>query len=588
MFTTLKRACFILILFSCSAYAQDVSLYEQFNGRYDFHTIGNTLNVGENGSNINCEILTSSSATLSLEEGTLVEAAYLYWAGSGTGDFDVQLNNTPITASRTFSDALDETRVFFAAFADVTTLVQNTGNGNYTLSNLDLTGVISPYCPTGTNFGGWAIVCVIKNENFPLQQVNVYDGLQHVPNSINIQLNGLNVYDNEAAKIGFLAWEGDAGISVNETLSINSIPVSNNLNPVDNAFNGTNSFTNSSNLYNMDIDYYDLEDFIAIGDTSLSISLTSGQDFVMVNNIVTVLASILPDATVTVNSTLLNCDSRLVQLDFSVWNTDGTAPIPVNTTIDIYADSVLLETLATDSEIAIDESLSFTTLLNIPETIPDNFSLEIVVDETNVIAEIEDNNNSTATEISFMNPPEIVPLTNLEGCDMGYDVAIFNLEEALENTTNTATFNGFYLSETDAELGINEITNSSSYQNTNQPQTIYYRYDNTYCYTIDSFEIKAINCPPNIPQGFSPNNDGINDTFYIENLWNVYNQFSLLIYNRYGYLVYKGNQSTPPWNGIATEGTFKDQPLPTGTYFYVLKLQDELYRNYTGWVYLNK
>jgi hypothetical protein len=63
-----------------------------------------------------------------------------------------------------------------------------------------------------------------------------------VPNEINITLNSLNVIDNEDARIGFVAWEGDQFISVNETLRVNGNPLSNPpLNPVNNAFNGTNS-----------------------------------------------------------------------------------------------------------------------------------------------------------------------------------------------------------------------------------------------------------------------------------------------------------------------------------------------------------
>jgi hypothetical protein len=77
-----------------------------------------------------------------------------------------------------------------------------------------------------TNFGGWAIIVVYKNANLPLNQLTVYDGLQYVPDEINITLNSLNVIDNKDARIGFVAWEGDRFISVNETLRINGNPIS--------------------------------------------------------------------------------------------------------------------------------------------------------------------------------------------------------------------------------------------------------------------------------------------------------------------------------------------------------------------------
>src|SRR5210317_1334336 len=122
-----------------------------------------------------------------------------------------------------------------------------------------------------------------------LNQVNVFDGMDSVSqgdNEITTTLDNLYVLDNIGAKIGFLAWEGDTALANNETLLINGNLISNPpLNPEDNAFNGTNSFTNSSELFNMDIDFYNIEENINPGDTSATITLTSDQDLVMVNNI---------------------------------------------------------------------------------------------------------------------------------------------------------------------------------------------------------------------------------------------------------------------------------------------------------------
>jgi hypothetical protein len=163
---------------------------------------------------------------------------------------------------------------------------------------------------------------------------------------INITLNSLNVIDNKDARIGFVAWEGDRFISVNETLRIND-PISNlPLNPVDNAFNGTNSFTGSTSLYNMDLDVYTIQNN-NIGDTSAQIQLTSGQDFVMINAIVTKLNSQLPDATLRINDIALLCNSRKITIDYSVYNTNSTAIVPAATPIAIYANGLLIGTTKT-------------------------------------------------------------------------------------------------------------------------------------------------------------------------------------------------------------------------------------------------
>lgn len=196
------------------------------------------------------QVLTSSAAQLPLSSGDSIFKAYLYWAGCGAGDFTVSLNEATIAAERTFyyeryrNGNLNQ---YFSAFADVTTLVQSTGAGLYTLSDLDISDVLAYYHNQGgrTNFAGWSLLLIIENDDLPLNQINIYDGLQAVPDEINIQLDNLNVVDKIGAKLGFIAWEGDSNIAENERLKINGSALSNALNPPDNAFNGTNTFTNS-------------------------------------------------------------------------------------------------------------------------------------------------------------------------------------------------------------------------------------------------------------------------------------------------------------------------------------------------------
>ncbi|MFT4674240.1 MAG: hypothetical protein ACI9R6_001142, partial [Saprospiraceae bacterium] len=207
--------CFAFILSPILLVGQEVDVFAQFNGQFDYVAFGNTLNTGENtGANppTPCEILTSSSANFELQPEQELIAAYLYWAGSGTGDFDVTLNGTPITAERTFADNMSNGLVFFAAFADVTALLQTIGTNTYTLSDLDLTEVIAEYCGNTTNFGGWAITVIYQDPSLPLNQVTVFDGLESVSSTntnLTITLSNINVLDNNGAKIGFLAWEGD-------------------------------------------------------------------------------------------------------------------------------------------------------------------------------------------------------------------------------------------------------------------------------------------------------------------------------------------------------------------------------------------
>ena len=94
----LRLLLFFIALSETMAIGQEVEQFQIFAGRFDYLALGNTLNTGPNGGITPCELLPESSATLDLDPGQTVIAAYLYWAGPGSGDFDVSLNGTPITA----------------------------------------------------------------------------------------------------------------------------------------------------------------------------------------------------------------------------------------------------------------------------------------------------------------------------------------------------------------------------------------------------------------------------------------------------------------------------------------------------------
>jgi gliding motility-associated-like protein len=590
----------LLLILSSSIYGQDISLYRQYNGRFDFVFFGNTLNRFENGTGGPCVINTSSSASLALNPGDEIESAYLYWAGSGFGDFEVKLNDQDITAQRTYGVNQGASGLpFFSAFADITAQVKSNGSGIYNLSELDLRDVIDYYCWNATNFGGWAIVVVYKNANLPLNQLTVYDGLQYVPDEINITLNSLNVIDNKDAKIGFVAWEGDRFISVNETLRINGNPISNlPLNPVDNAFNGTNSFTGSTSLYNMDLDVYSIQNNISIGDTSAQIQLTSGQDFVMINAIVTKLNSQLPDATLRIDNIDLTCDSRKITVDYSVYNTNSTAIIPAATPIAIYANGILIGTTKTQNSIPIDGKENNKITLDIPENNKNIFDLEFSVDDNGnrigIVTELnEENNSSSLKNISLRISPKINLVPDMESCNQGLGVGSFNFSnygEIVKVTAEDAV--SFHTSLEGATLGVENgatpIYNTSNFTTDKTSTTIYIRVKNEYCYSITSFQLNTKNCTPTVYNFISPNNDTRNDTFANKGLRDVFLNFKIEIYNRWGALIWQGNNNTSDWDGYANKGVLLDgQRCPDGTYYYVINLNDSDYPHpLVGFLYL--
>jgi gliding motility-associated-like protein len=79
-----------------------------------------------------------------------------------------------------------------------------------------------------------------------------------------------------------------------------------------------------------------------------------------------------------------------------------------------------------------------------------------------------------------------------------------------------------------------------------------------------------------IPEGFSPNGDGINDVFVIRNA-PAGKRVTLEVYNRWMTQVYKDGDYKNDWTGIANNGLRVGntaQGLPDGTYFYVVKIED--------------
>ncbi len=599
----LRFLCFSMFLFSfCSILGQNVSLYQQFNGRYDFIFVGNTMNQGENNVTPGCEdlLLTSSTANLNLSTNQVIQSAYLYWAGSGLGDFNVKLNGVDINAQRTFSNiSITSGLPYFSAFTDVTSQILSTGNGNYTLSDLNISQTLinePGYCNNRTNFAGWTLVIVYKDPTLPLNQINIYDGLESIPNDLIINLTNLNVIDNAGAKIGFVAWEGDANLAVNETLQINGTILSNPpLNPANNAFNGTNSFTGSNTLYNMDLDFYTIQNNIHIGDTSAQIELTSGQDVVLINVVVTKLNSQLPDATIAITNVTQNCNFKVLTANYTVSNLNCTNPLPAGTSIAIYANGQLVAQTQTTNTIPIDGSENGQIIITLPDTIPTNFTLTFVVDDDGtghgIVTELIENNNSFSQVLSQWKIPLFNQLNPLLACNTGFSIATFDFSD-YENTVkvNASDTVKFYESNSDAQNQTNPILNTSHYVATATPKEIIVRIDNDHCYAITSFILKTRNCPPTVYNYISANGDGMNDSFFIAGLRNIFVNFELEIYNRWGRLVWTGNNQSPDWDGFATKGfRFDNQMEPKGTYFYILNLNDNEYPEpLVGWVYLTK
>ncbi len=91
-----------------------------------------------------------------------------------------------------------------------------------------------------------------------------------------------------------------------------------------------------------------------------------------------------------------------------------------------------------------------------------------------------------------------------------------------------------------------------------------------------------------IPNGFSPDGDGVNDTWEIQGL-NGTTSYRLSVFNRWETKVYETTQYANDWTGTSNVSTFisSGNKLPEGTYFYLLEFNDGQ-PPLTGFVYIKR
>jgi gliding motility-associated-like protein len=64
-----------------------------------------------------------------------------------------------------------------------------------------------------------------------------------------------------------------------------------------------------------------------------------------------------------------------------------------------------------------------------------------------------------------------------------------------------------------------------------------------------------------IPNSFTPNGDGLNDTFGVYG--EAIKDFRIQVFNRWGQLIFESSDVTQRWNGV-----FDGQQVPQGSYVY--------------------
>jgi uncharacterized repeat protein (TIGR01451 family) len=268
-------------IMSCNGNGQCANAHNGAGGNIDDNDFNmQYVDVDADGSTFS-----SSSATLSLPATATVAWAGLYWSGDSNNGARNQVRfATPaagyvtITASR-----LDVTGTVYQGFADVTSQVQNGGNGSYTTANVRST--------TGTGeFGGWALVVMYRDNTLPPRNLVVFDGYASVAPGATVSFNVSGfvtpISGAVSTRLGVVAGEGDLGLT-GDSFTLNGTALSNAQNPSTNFFNssisllGTTFTAKNPNYLNQlgwDADLVSANGILPNSATSATIALHSTND----------------------------------------------------------------------------------------------------------------------------------------------------------------------------------------------------------------------------------------------------------------------------------------------------------------------
>jgi len=250
--------------------------------------------------------INSSSSNVTLPAGATVEWAGLYWGGmynstrGGISNPPASLNidqvklREPGSASYTTINA--QVRNIetgsqtnwrsFMAHADVTSIVQSGGNGNYFVADIALA--------TGSAFtgpyGGWTIIVIYTDSTEKTRRISIWDGFDFFGFGANdnFTVTGLLTPGNGGFEThaGYFGFDGEAS-STGDFISINGTALSNALNPNNNTLNGTISEfgldvggRNPNFGYNwgIDADIFDASGTVPNGATDLDVVLGSSSE----------------------------------------------------------------------------------------------------------------------------------------------------------------------------------------------------------------------------------------------------------------------------------------------------------------------
>jgi gliding motility-associated-like protein len=170
---------------------------------------------------------------------------------------------------------------------------------------------------------------------------------------------------------------------------------------------------------------------------------------------------------------------------------------------------------------------------------------------------VSDANNCSSSKSVTITEPAIISATT-----------ILTSPSCINNSDGIAELN---ISGGTAPYNVNWSNGSSSPLNNNLSAGAYsvsINDANSCNYTLNILVSEASTSCFLVPNGFSPNGDGINDTWEIVGI-NNYPGAQVSVLNRWGQEVFKSSDYSTPWNG-----NYNGNSLPTSDYYFIINLND--------------
>jgi gliding motility-associated-like protein len=261
-------------------------------------------------------------------------------------------------------------------------------------------------------------------------------------------------------------------------------------------------------------------------------------------------------------------------------NSPGTYFAEASNTCGMDIDSISLTSspqpivlLPSDIDACIGESVSLAPLEFLGDLLWSTGSVteEIVVTSTSTISLSANNECGTVSDsvsVTFSDPPFILlerPYSFCEGQSLAIQALDWNGTLQWENDIIADSF-------TIAQAGTYQVTAFNACGE-----------------AVEMLEVIAEDCQQfYIPNAFSPNDDGFNDAFYFQDDGNILEIQTLLIFDRWGGLVFQrdnfpANDPSLGWNGKKNGATLS---IGVYTFFTRVRTRDGILREFKGDVHL--